>query len=380
MRLLINALNARQGGGQTYLMNLLRYLPQDGSFDVTLLVGPSFKSPMPMPGVRFIQAARWLENPLARSVWERFRLPVLLKQNGVEVLFCPGGVVITKPPQGCRLVTMFQNMIPFDIRQRRRYPLGYMRLRVWLLARIMVRSMLNADLVIFISEYAKSVIEREMGGSLRHAVVIPHGVADEFRRDSHSELPRPSWLPSGDYLLYVSSVDVYKAQLEVVQAFARLDPLGRGLHLLLVGPEHEFYSDQVRREISRLRLDSQIHLLGKVPHRELPALYQHARMNIFASECENCPNILLEALASGRAVVCSNRQPMPEFGGDAVLYFDPADPVALSACLQLLLDDEARADSLARSARRRADQFSWQRSAMQTWHAIAELGRKRDYT
>ncbi len=378
MRVLINALNARQGGGQTYLFNHLRYLPQDGSFDVTLLVGPSFKSPTPIPGVRFIQAARWLENPLIRSIWERFRLPVLLKQVGVEVLFCPGGIVNTRPPKGCRVVTMFRNMIPFDKTQRQRYPLGYMRLRNWVLARVMVRSMLNADLVIFISQYAKSVIERELGGSLGHAVVIPHGVADEFRRDLHPDLPRPTWLPSGDYLLYVSSVDVYKAQLEVVQAFAYLDPLKRDLHLLLVGPEQEFYSDRVRREISRLRLDSQIHLVGKVPYLELPALYQHARINIFASECENCPNILLEALASGRAVVCSSRRPMPEFGGNAVLYFDPTDPVALSDCLRQLLDDEVRAASLARAACLQAQQFSWQRSAMDTWRAIAALGHEED--
>lgn len=379
MRVLINALNARQGGGQTYLFNQLRYLPQDGSFDVTLLVGPSFKSPTCLTGVRFIQAPRWMENPLFRFVWERFRLPVLLKQDSVDVLFCPGGVVNTKPPEGCRVVTMFQNMLPFDIKQRRRYPFGYMRLRHWLLARLMVRSMLNADLVIFISEYAKGVIVEETGGSLQQAVVIPHGIADEFRRDLYAELPRPSWLPSDDYLLYVSSVDVYKAQLEVVQAFARLNPLGLGLHLLLVGPEQRFYSDQVRREISRLHLDSHIHLVGKVPYLDLPAIYQHARINIFASECENCPNILLEALASGRAVVCSNRQPMPEFGGDAVLYFDPADPIALAKCLQQLLDDEARAETLARAACLQAQKFSWQHSAMQTWQAIAELGGKGDY-
>ena len=40
---------------------------------------------------------------------------------------------------------------------------------------------------------------------------------------------------------------------------------------------------------------------------------------------KNCPNILLEAMASGKAILCSNFNPMPEFGGKAVEYFDPSN-------------------------------------------------------
>ena len=60
-------------------------------------------------------------------------------------------------------------------------------------------------------------------------------------------------------------------------------------------------------------------------HDELPNLYKNAEINVFLSEVENCPNILLEALASKKPVLCSNKHPMIEFGGDAPFYCNPRD-------------------------------------------------------
>jgi glycosyltransferase involved in cell wall biosynthesis len=120
-------------------------------------------------------------------------------------------------------------------------------------------------------------------------------------------------------------------------------------------------------------MEKNIILVGSVPYANLPALYQYASVNIFASEVENCPNILLEMMASGRPAVVSNRPPMPEIGGDAVCYFDPSRPEDLAERLRELMKDRAQREFLGEKALERSRMYNWENSARLTWQAIASL-------
>ncbi len=373
MHVFVHALNARLGGGQTYLYNLLHHAPGDDALMVTVFLPASAQITQFPPNVRVRKGSRWLEHPLMRALWERTVFPAMLRREDPDILFFPGGVITARFPESCRVVTMFRNMLPFDMRQRRRYSRGYRRLRNWLLERIMLSSMRRADLVIFISEYARKVLEPRLSAGEVKGVVIPHGINDRFREPSSSR-SKPSWVPQGDYLLYVSSIDVYKMQVEVVRAFARLSPVNRGLTLVLAGPDiNPDYSKRVHAEIARHGLQSAVRVLGSVHYDRLPALYQHAMVNIFASECENCPNILLEMLASGRPVVCSSYPPMPEFGGDAVVYFDPENPDELARALDSLLRDASMRKEMGRLALERSRRYRWSESASKTWREMLSL-------
>jgi glycosyltransferase involved in cell wall biosynthesis len=167
---------------------------------------------------------------------------------------------------------------------------------------------------------------------------------------------------------------VYKAQVEVLRAYALLKRWRpKREKLILAGPERPRYAQKVRDEIDRLALRNDVLLAGPVPHDQLPPLYQNALINIFASECENCPNIMLEALASGRPLLASNRPPMPEFGGDAAIYFDPAAPDELARRLFSIIDDPVRLAELSAKAKERAQLYDWERTAHATWTVISEL-------
>jgi glycosyltransferase involved in cell wall biosynthesis len=374
MRVLINALSARQGGGQTYLYNLLSHIPENVPVEVCLLAPSSFGLAVSDGRVQRIEVSSGLENPLARALWEKHALPRLARALRADVLFCPGGIIGARILNGCRTVTMFRNMIPFDRTQRGRYRSWYERLRNWLLERAMLKSMIRADLVIFISQFAKGVIEARVPGGIGRSVVVPHGIGPRFRVDLAAPVARPAWLPQGDYFLYVSTLDVYKAQLEVVRAYHLLrERRATPEKLVLVGPENPEYGRKVRKEVEQLGLSDAVFILGPMPYGELPGAYQHARINLFASESENCPNVLLEALAAGRPVVCSERPPMPEFAGDAAVYFDPASASDLAEKLGALADDPARMTDLARRALQRSRLYSWEESARLTWRAIAAL-------
>ncbi|HFD87036.1 MAG TPA: glycosyltransferase family 1 protein [Gammaproteobacteria bacterium] len=376
MHIFINALNARLGGGQTYLINLLQHLPETSSVRISMLLSTSQGMAGIPEGVNVRKSGKWLQKPLLRAIWERLFLPGVLRREKADVLFCPGGVVLTRPPRGCRLVTMFRNMIPFDIKQRKRYAWGYKRVRNWLLQKIMASSLRKADLVIFISDYARRVIEDHPKIAVKKSVVIPHGISDRFMIPSRAEETR-TVIHEGAYLLYVSSVDVYKMQIEVIRAFSRLESGRRGLTLVLAGPEiNRKYAARVRAEVNRFGLEEAVKMVGSIPYDELPLWYQNAKINIFASESENCPNILLEMMASGRPVACSNYPPMPEFGQDAVAYFDPEDPDTLADVIDKLLGSRSLCEKLSYRSVEISRSYQWRDAARQTWEEIYSLVNK----
>ncbi len=371
MRILVNAFSARLGGGQTYLLGLLRHVPDDAELEVLVLAPASLALPE-HPRIRRLHP-RWpVDNPVLRTLWERIRLPALLRAERVDVLFCPGGVIATKPPRGCRTATMFRNMIPFDARVRRSVPFGLQRVRNWLLHRAMLASMSSADLTIFVSEHARQLIESLV--LVPRPVTLPHGIGTAFRTHALS-LPRPDFLPQDDYILYVSRFDVYKHHLEVVSAYAQLPEAVRaGAKLVLVGETGTPQSVRVAELVAKHGLLERVVMTGPIPYAQLPAVYRNARLILFASSCENCPNILLEALGAGRPIASSNVMPMPEFGGDAVAYFSPFDPRDIAATMTRLLTDDALARALAEKAGARSERYDWPETARRTWRHLRELG------
>jgi len=135
------------------------------------------------------------------------------------------------------------------------------------------------------------------------------------------------------------------------------------------GPE----GDEVRAFIDSTGLAGSAVMLDEVPHESLPALYRHADLIVFASSCENCPNVLIEALGAGRPVLCSNVMPMPEIGGDAPHYFAPSDSDGLSQAMYHVLSEPDYAMELARAAEKRSELFDVGRSARDTWKQIFAL-------
>jgi glycosyltransferase involved in cell wall biosynthesis len=367
--MLIDALSARQGGGQTYLLNLLTRLPPGEPSMIYLLAPEEIGEQVASERVRLLRPAWPVRNGLVRAAWQWLFLRRHAERLGASVLFFPGGVVASSAPSGSRRITMFRNVIPFDPAQRAKYPLGYQRLRNWVLERVMLKSMLDADRVIFLSNYGRSLVEKRAGQAIAGAATIPHGISPVFRAPPSGA--RPDWLPEHPYLLYVSSFEPYKAQLEVVRAFARVvEEWKEPLSLVLAGPQNTPYARLVRDEIARLSLEGRVVIPGNRPYAELPAAHHRCLIGIFASEAENCPNALLEAMAAGKPILCSSRPPMPEFGGQAVWYFDPSNVGELSTLLlRLLRDPDARA-RLAAAAAQWSRRYDWDQTARATWAAL----------
>ncbi len=111
----MNALSASLGGGQTYVNRLLDYVPEHYSGKIYVLAPESLELSTQHPAVERVPVTSIVvTGVIFRTLWEKFCLPRLLRKLGIGVLFCPGGLLNTRVPAGCKKVVTFQNMLPFS--------------------------------------------------------------------------------------------------------------------------------------------------------------------------------------------------------------------------------------------------------------------------
>lgn len=377
MRVGIDASNLRSGGGITHLVELLRAAtPEECGFEQVVVWGGRRT-------LSKIEARDWLRkvhDPLLdgalphRLFWQRFRLKYLAEQAGCDVLFVPGG---SDASGFTPMVTMSRNLLPFEWREMRRYGVSWDLIRNVLLHFAQTRTFRRAEGLIFLTQYARGVVMKAVGRRDGEVSMIHHGIDDRF-----SCLPR-SQRKSDEYsfanplrLLYVSIIDVYKHQWHVSEAVAKLRSEGIPVVLDLVGPSFAPAMARLRKTMDRVDPDGEfIRYRGAVPHDELHRLYSAADIGVFASSCENMPNILLEGMASGLPIACSNRGPMPEILGDAGVYFDPEQPVEIAAAIRRLVESPDLRASTAQAAYARAKGFEWRRCAIETFTFIARASK-----
>lgn len=364
-KILVNAFSAKVGGGKTYVANLLQHLPNE-DFKLYIYLPEDMSIPDDPRLIR-LRTSWPTHNPFLRSLWEIFILPRTIKKLGVGLLFCPGGVYSTRHSPHFKILTMFRNMLPFDPRILSSGS-GVEKARDFLKKRMMLKSMARADEVIFISDYARKVIENLI--TVKKSITIPHGISKQFYAYGKN-LSRPSLPFDGKYILYVSRFEFYKRHLEVVKAYQLLSENIRAEYkLLLVGGTDLSYGQEVLNYVHQNKLQNVV-ILGHYPYLELPSLYSNASLIVFASACENCPNILLESLGAGQPVLSSNYEPMPEFGGEAVDYMNPDSPSEMAAQIQKnLAQNPAEKRELLR---KQADKFSWEVTAQKTWNVLLGL-------
>jgi glycosyltransferase involved in cell wall biosynthesis len=114
---------------------------------------------------------------------------------------------------------------------------------------------------------------------------------------------------------------------------------------------------------------------GWVDGADLEGLYRAATAFAFPSLREGFGLPVLEAMRRGLPVACSNTSAVPEVAGDAALYFDPRRPEEIRAALERLLADGGLRAELAERGRRRAESFTWRRTARET---LATYDRARE--
>jgi glycosyltransferase involved in cell wall biosynthesis len=177
---------------------------------------------------------------------------------------------------------------------------------------------------------------------------------------------------AGDYVLYVGTLQPRKNLVRLIEAFGTLP--GRGLSLVLAG-KAGWLSDEILTRARDPGLAGRVIVTGYVDEADLDALYSGATLFCMPSLYEGFCMPVLEAMACGTPVVCSDTSSLPEVVGDAALTFDPQDVSDMARAMACLLADEAlRAQCVARG-RARAAHFTWGACARTVMQVLERVGR-----
>ena len=224
--------------------------------------------------------------------------------------------------------------------------------------------------IITVSEFSKRRIIEVCRVPDEKVEVILSGVGPQFQPQSTEMLQRARKelkLPER-YVLCVCSLEPRKNLRRLLEAWNKMPARPGDLHLVLAGAKGNVFHD--------LEFDAapaNVQLAGYVGDDLLPALYAGAEFFAFPSLYEGFGLPVLEAMASGTPVVCSNSTSLPEVAGDAAVLVDPLQIESIAAGLQQLADDSTLRAQLRERGLARAQNFRWETAAKQTWDVLARI-------
>jgi glycosyltransferase involved in cell wall biosynthesis len=228
----------------------------------------------------------------------------------------------------------------------------------------------RAQHVICISEFTRRDLLRFIPIDPELVSVIP--LASSLPESENTAAPQPPAI-DGPYVLHVGLRNSYKNFDVVLQALSGSSLLKARFRLVAFGGGKFTPAEQVR--FRELGLDP-----GRVVQRDgddavLRSYYAHAEAYICASLYEGFGLPVVEAMAQGCPVVCSNRGSLAEVSGSATLLFDPTQPAEVAGALEAIANSPVLAAKLREDGRRQASGFSWDRCADQTVAVYRELLR-----
>jgi glycosyltransferase involved in cell wall biosynthesis len=302
----------------------------------------------------------------AFSLKEQYRLPWLAKSLALDLLHSPYYVKPYWLP--CPSVVTIHDLIPSI------YP-QYLpsRWRAWIFRATAGLALRSAVRVIAVSESTGRDLKRFFGTPLEK-IVVTHEAADERFRplpERETEAVRRKYGLPRRYILYLGINKPHKNLVHLLEVFSASQT---EVKLVLAGREDLRYP-QAREAAERLGLGGKVLFLGEVADDDLPLLYNGAAFFVFPSLYEGFGLPVLEAMACGTPVICTNTSSLPEIVGDAAITLDPLDREAWLGAVKLVLESEALREGMRERGLRSARMFSWEETARQTWEVYRAILR-----
>ncbi|MBF0621400.1 MAG: glycosyltransferase family 4 protein [Magnetococcales bacterium] len=287
------------------------------------------------------------------SLWEQF----ICAKRPQSVLWCPTNT----GPLTCsnKVLTLHDGAVLV-------HPEWFSKKYALWRRQVVPRLLKSSRMVITVSEFSRSVILDNVALPEDRVVAIHNGVNhDVFKQQEVPDALRQRYGIERPYFLIVGSLDPRKNLKKLLSAWQTLSPEFRSNYeLLVIGGGGSAFKQQ------QFVFPEGVRTLGYVPDADLPLLYCDARAFLYPSLFEGFGLTVLEAMACGTPVLTSNRASLPEVAGEAAILVDPDDVEAIADGIRQLGEDDALNRSLIDAGYARAAQFSWQKSAEQTWKTL----------
>lgn len=365
LRVLINGIHAKSGGGVTYLRNMLPLLADDSELELHLFIHRNQYELFGEIDERIrVHILTYRNGFFWNLIWEQIALPILARFMSVDVTVSPANYGPLLAPSN---VIILRNSLAVVGRETRILKRIY-----WLgLALMTGLSLISCGRAIAVSSYARRALTFGFGNRIRKKVtVIHHGVRDVFKPASTETDARKDH----GYLLAVSDIYVQKNLHTLIPAIAKLQGIYPDIRLKIAGqPLDQGYLEELREALQRHKLEDAVAFLGGMETAELVTLYQNCRLFVFPSTVETFGNPLVEAMSCGAPIACSNTAAMPEIVGDAARFFNPLDADDMANAIGELLGNEDLRKALSANALQQAKNYSWESTAQATAEVIKSI-------
>ena len=385
MKILVNGtplLAPLTGIGQ-YIRHLFTAMEKMPQAHISMYYGTSCKQGMRLPSVVSTQAVqrgyglvnRFLPRPRAiKRLVEKATFKYHTKGGASGVLYNEPNYV-SMPYQGPTVLTVC-DLSCFD------HPETHPVERVRLMQREMPRSVANAHHIIVISEASGHALRKWFGVDPARITTTYLAADERFKPRSPEVLTsflRSLDLTAGSYVLSVGTLEPRKNLTTLFSAYAGLPASLRQRFPLVVAGMKGWGTDELMKSAAELIRRGELRLLGYLADELIPPLYSGAAAFCYPSRYEGFGLPALEAMASGVPVITANLTSLPEVVGDAGVMVDPDDVEGLREQLRRLLEDRAHAQHLASLGLVRAQSYSWDRCARETFAVYEKVLLQRGY-
>ena len=289
---------------------------------------------------------------------EQSVLPISLLRAKLDLIHFPHyNLPLFKPG---RFVVTVHDLFPFQFPEIHSGPLP--RTVNQMLMRNAVR---RATRVITPSEASAQAVKASFPDAADRVVAIPEAADSRFNPTRNPEGETAWQVRFGirpPYIFYLGQWKAYKNLPTLLQAFARVQQAHPQTKLVLAGddPRHP----EVRREAARLPAGSVI-LPGRLPESAIPDLYRGASVVVLPSRAEGFGLPVIEAMACGVPIVCSDLPVLREIADGVAIFCKPDDPDDFARAISSVLSS-ASPNASRQLGIERARRFTWERSAAET--------------
>jgi glycosyltransferase involved in cell wall biosynthesis len=289
--------------------------------------------------------------------WEQFVLPRLCRRLGVGEVICPYNTAPLQLPSSTKLTLVLHDLIYLEPWTRlppsvSTYQTAGRLYRRWVVPRVAAR----ADRIVAVSTYTRDLVADRFRIPADRIEVIPNSIDERWLIAETEEVP-----PRQPWLLAVAGEAPSKNLPALLVAFGAFRRRGGPavadavLRVVGIGEAHQAH---FRRLAARSGVEDHVRFEQFLDEAALQRLYREARLFVMPSLYEGFGIPLLEAMASGTPVACSNSTALPEVVGDAGWLFDPRDPTDMADVLLSAWTDSGARAEFARRGRARVSRFT----------------------
>jgi len=385
LKICVNALSIEPGvtgGGETFLVNLMRQLSRHDTRNRYLVLTTRTNRRLFGRIQPHLECRTIINSSKARTLrilFENLVLPFYLLLRRVDLYYSPFGTLPLF--LFCKSVVTVQNLIYFDFADNVPYRGESWRSRITLALQgiyfrsLIPRALKKADAVWAVSETTASTLQERCGIERDRIEMIYEGVDfEEFNAARRSDTGPPKIQPP--YIVSVATMYPNKNIDKLIVAFGSLVVKGFPHRLVIIGPDWLGYQKVLQQYVDILNLSDRVTFTGAVPHRDLPQYLWNADLFVLLSTVESFGLPVLEAMAAGVPVIVSNTSSLPEIAGNAAITTPPTRPSRLTEEMIRVLTDRALAKQMRERGMNRARSFGWNETAIRAIDLFNRVGRQ----